>query len=93
MLIEEHTELGQNVNIVDRDGQIITHIKTFDTVTKEAEIYAMVVKRNLYGMKSHEAALLGRSILNDGGRSLVTFKCHLPLAKAIDKRNGLTEIV
>jgi hypothetical protein len=91
MIIEENTEMGANVNIVDGDGFKIMKVKWFDTETKEAEIYASLIKSNLpdHGLNStvkHETALSGRSIFK--GRQIVTFKCHLPFAKAIDHLTG-----
>lgn len=91
MIIAENTEMGANVNIVDGDGFKIMKVKWFDTETKEAEIYASLIKHNmlyngLHSSIKHETALSGKSIFR--GRQIVTFKCHLPFAKAVNHLTG-----
>jgi hypothetical protein len=83
MIIKENTELGSKILIKDPTGAIVTKIKEFNTVTKEAILYGTVS----YDKKRNKIAVLGDSIW-DGKRKVVTFNCHLLGHKAFDKVTG-----
>ncbi len=86
MKITEKDELAKHVNLFDCNGNKITHCISYDTETKEAELYAtingLVVTWNLN--RQEETKDLTKIV----NREIVKFKCHLAGAKLIDKRTN-----
>lgn len=80
---KEGTEIGAKTIIKANDGRVAMNVKEFNTETKEAVLYAMV----LHNVKSKNPAIIGES-LYDGNRELVTFNCHLLGCNAYDKKTG-----
>jgi hypothetical protein len=82
MLLE--SEKNSNVELKDAEGNVLLYVKTFDTVSKEATVYARICYKN---DTSSRQALLGTSIFGSG-KSIVTFNCHLVGVNAYDKETG-----
>jgi hypothetical protein len=83
MIIKEGTEIGTKAIIKASDGRMALNVKEFNTETKEAVLYAMVVHDD----KSKRAAVIGKSLF-DRSREVVTFTCHLLGYNAYNKETG-----
>lgn len=94
MLITIESSIGQDTILRNKNGAIVSHVISFDTITKEAEVFAylyfketengpaekMCATRWIHSDKKH-------SIL-ENGRELITFKCHLDGVKAFSRLTG-----
>jgi hypothetical protein len=83
MIIEAETELGRKTVIKTENGKIVSNAKKFNTETKEAVLYAMV----MHDDGSKNPAIIGSNLFN-GDRNLVTFTCHLLGYNAYNKETG-----
>ncbi len=86
MKITEKDELAKHVTLLDNNGDKISHCISYDTVTKEAELYATINGTLvLLDLNKYDNTKDVNKIIN---RQLITFKCHLIGAKLIDKRTN-----
>jgi hypothetical protein len=83
MIIKDYTDISRRAIIKSEDGRIAVNVKEFNTETKEAVCYAMIV----YDNDTKRPATIGTSLF-DGKRKIVTFKCHLLGHKVYDKETG-----
>lgn len=72
MIIREGTEIARLVVVKTPEGNTVSRIKEFDTITKKAIMYATIH----YSNNCNKVAMLGESLMN-GGRKIGTFECHL----------------
>lgn len=99
MILTENN--GRDVLIVDKTtGSICSHIKSFNTETKEAEVYATIClseKENTSKPDNKRIKCVffdknnKKGDLVDGCNEIVTFKCTLPYMIAVN-RETLKEI-
>ncbi len=79
MIIIEDTPLANKCIVVDSGGKIIDKIKSFDTETKEAEVYVTVNNRVVTRYDPFNTP-------EEKKNHIVTTKCYLPGCKAINKK-------
>lgn len=84
MIIRENTELGNKTEIRNSKGNILSHVISFDTETKEAEMYGMLFYRN----KEKESKVIAGINVTPQQRGTSTFICHLPDHKAYNIKTG-----
>lgn len=87
MIIKETDDIARNILIVNALGKKIYKVKEFDTETKKAVMYAMILTDD----STPKVAIKGNSLAFwciEGERTVVTFECHLLGCKAIDKTTG-----
>jgi hypothetical protein len=81
MLIEAKSELAKDVKVVDFMGKEVAFVKSFDTETKEAELYIANRDNKVTVIKD------GSEASPTMGQVLIV-KVSLPGCKAINKRTG-----
>ena len=84
MIIKEGTEIGNYAEIRSATDEIVQRVKSFDTVTKKAVLYATIGYAN---SDRRGVAMLGAD-LRSKDRKTVTFTCHLLGHRAYDRRTG-----
>ena len=79
MLIQASTELGSKTKIVDAMGKVIPLVKSFDTETKDAELF---ISTKLEGKFTGSVAVVS----GPSGNEVLVIKCKLLGCKAIDRK-------
>ncbi len=94
MLIAVETSIGQDTVLKNKNGAIVSHVISFDTVTKEAELFAYLYFRETDHGPSEKMCATRWIDSNkkhsflENGKELVTFKCHLDGVRAFSKSTG-----
>ena len=92
MLITENDKLGFITDIVDHEGNVLNGIKSFDTETKEAEIYVYLSNGKVATYWEEKSPKIPSLLSVDGQKisyQIVTAKVVLLGCKAINKETTL----
>lgn len=88
MRIVAETQLGSHIVVKNFEGCVVKRVKSFDTETKQAELYACV-ELECNSARTSMCYYPDKLILGEDKTGKVpTFKCILYDCKAYDKKTG-----